>query len=336
MKNQIWLYLTLAAALTVPAVAQQDNSSSTTQNPPAAATQNTDQQNAQAAQQTTTEQTQAHQPLTAERHEGFWGKINPFARKKYVQRQMEPIRGRVNELDELSAANANAIKDTDSRAQEGIRMANGKATEADQHAVDASNRAQQANQLASHTGTRLNTVESVVGNIDQYQSVTEADIHFRAGQTTLSKNAKDALDQMADTVKNQKGYIVQVQGYSSGKGQAAIENSRNMAQSVVRYLVINHQIPVYRIYLLGMGNAPAPAPAEATTAAAKRRATTGGRVEVSLLKNSLEQISSSEAAAPGTQGGMSGTTAQPSQQAQPSPSNPQQPMEHEAPPAPQQ
>ena len=31
-----------------------------------------------------------------------------------------------------------------------------------------------------------------------------------------------------------------------------------MAESVVRYLVLNHEIPVYRIYLVGMGNAPAP------------------------------------------------------------------------------
>ena len=34
-----------------------------------------------------------------------------------------------------------------------------------------------------------------------------------------------------------------------------------MAESVVRYLVLNHDIPVYRIYLVGMGNAPMPSTA---------------------------------------------------------------------------
>ena len=29
-----------------------------------------------------------------------------------------------------------------------------------------------------------------------------------------------------------------------------------MAESVVRYMVLNNDIPVYRIYLVGMGNAP--------------------------------------------------------------------------------
>jgi len=28
-----------------------------------------------------------------------------------------------------------------------------------------------------------------------------------------------------------------------------------MAESVVRYMVLNNEIPVYRIYLVGMGNA---------------------------------------------------------------------------------
>ncbi len=60
-----------------------------------------------------------------------------------------PIRNRVNELDDLTAANAKQIKDVDARAQEGISMADAKASQADQHAIEAGNRAQQANQTAS-------------------------------------------------------------------------------------------------------------------------------------------------------------------------------------------
>jgi hypothetical protein len=64
-----------------------------------------------------------------------------------------------------------------------------------------------------------------------------------------------------------------------------------MAESVVRYLALNHDIPIYRIYLVGMGNAPVPAAAGADEAKPKKRIT-GGRVEVSLLKNNLEQLAS--------------------------------------------
>src|SRR5207245_2235941 len=224
-------------------------------------------------------------PLAAPSREGFWGRVNPFARKNYVKRQTEPIRDRVNELDELTSANSKQIKDTDQRAQSGIKLASDKANEADQHAVDAGNKATAAQQSAQQVSTRVQTVETVVSNIDQYKASNQTEIRFRPGQTVLSKNAKDALDQMATGVKGQRGYIIEVQGLSSGKGQTAITTSQKMAESVVRYLVLKHEIPVYRIYLVGMGNAPAP-----TDDASKTKRINGGRVEVSLLKNDLEQL----------------------------------------------
>lgn len=314
MRFRILLSLPLAAALMLPALAQQNNAYPADQNPTTAAQTEQGQASTQpsSSQATADQNMGAMQPLEPERHEGFWGKLNPFARKKYVQRQMQPIRDRVNELDELTANNSKAIKDVDNRAQEGIRLASAKADQADQHAIDAGNRAQQANQLATQASTHLNTVEQVVGNLDTYQPVTEADIHLRPGQTLLNQKAKDALDQIADSVKGQKGYIIEVQGFSPGQGQAAIQNSQHMAQSVVRYLVLNHDIPVYRIYLLGMGNAPVPA----TTAQAGTSHITGGRVEVSLLKNTVDQLAGMSGNAgtsnSGMQGGMGGVSTQPS------------------------
>jgi outer membrane protein OmpA-like peptidoglycan-associated protein len=214
--------------------------------------------------------------------------VNPFARKKYVARQTQPIRDRINELDELTASNTRAIKDTDARAQQGIQLASAKANEADQHAIEAGNKAQAAQQTAQQAHTRLNTVEQVVTNIDQYQPATQTEILFKPGQTVLSQNAKNALDEMATPLKHQRGYVVEVQGFSSGHGQVAISTSQKMAESVVRYLALNHDIPIYRIYLVGMGNAPTPASASD----AKPKRIIGGRVEVSLLKNNLEQLAS--------------------------------------------
>jgi outer membrane protein OmpA-like peptidoglycan-associated protein len=282
MKTRILVTLPLAAVLAFPAFAQT-SSSQDQSNQPAAA------QSAPANQSTDT--ATGKQPLQPPSREGFWGRVNPFARKSYVKRQTEPIRDRINELDDLTAANSKAIKDTDARAQAGIKMASDKANEADQHAVDAGNKATQAQQSAQEATNRIQTVETVVSNIDQYKASNQTEIRFRPGQSVLSKNAKDALDDMANGVKGQKGYIIEVQGFSSGKGQVAIENSQKMAESVVRYMVLNHDIPLYRIYLVGMGNAPAPE-ADATA-----KHMSGGRVEISLLKNDLEQLSSNTAPA---------------------------------------
>jgi outer membrane protein OmpA-like peptidoglycan-associated protein len=332
MTSKFLLALPLAAALTVPGMAQSQSSSSN-QTPQAdqtqgAPTQTNDQQNAQ--------NPNGHEPLTYERHEGFWGHLNPFARKKYVQRQLDPVRGRLNELDEITAQNAKSIKDVDARAQEGIRVASLKANEADMHAVDAGNRAQLANQTAQQATARLNTVEQVVGNIDQYQPVTQAEIHFKPGQMALSKKAKDALDELATPLKDQKGYILEVQGFSPGGGQAAIQNSQQMAQSVVRYLVLNHEIPVYRIYTVGMGNAPAPASADGT----KPGRTRGGRVEVALLKNGAGELENQQQAVPAATpsnpntGGLASATSSNQSNQNQSPTEPSQGISQSAQPSP--
>jgi len=282
MKNRAVVALFVAALLSLPALAQQQPAASTSQD-----------QSSQTATSSGSSAT-GKAPLQYESRQGFWGKVNPFARKKYVQRQTQPIRDRVNELDELTAANTKMIKDVDSRAQQGIQMASNKATEADQHAVDAGNKATTAQETATKANTRLTTVEGVVSNIDQYKSTNQTEIRFRPGQSVLSQNAKTALDQMAEPLKGQHGYIVEVQGFSSGKGQEAIGTSRKMADAVVRYLVENHEIPVYRIYVLGMGNAPV----QTATAEAgqKPKRMSGGRVEVSLMKNDLEQLATSSTA----------------------------------------
>ncbi len=73
-------------------------------------------------------------PLETQSKEGFWGHMNPLARKKWVHRQVDPIKDRANELDQLQAKNANDIKDVDSRAQAGINKAMLAANTADQHA----------------------------------------------------------------------------------------------------------------------------------------------------------------------------------------------------------
>ena len=293
MNSRTLAALLLSGALAVPVLAQ-DTTSTVPSAPPAQTTSSTP-----SPDQSTATQSTGKEPLQPPAREGFWGRMNPFARKKYVQKQTAPIRDRVNELDELTAENSKQIKDVDSRAQQGIQMASAKANEADQHAIDAGNRANAAQQTAQQANTRVQNVENVVTNIDQYQASNQTEIRFKSGQTVLSKKAKDALDDMATPLKNQHGYIVEVQGFSAGHGQAAITDSQKMAESVVRYLVLNHEIPVYRIYLVGMGNAPVQA---ADTSDAKSKRMTGGRVEVSLLKNNLEQLSSNtNAPLPATQ-----------------------------------
>jgi len=282
MKN-VYVALLLAVVLALPAIAQTTDQSNS-----APAAQSSSSSDSTSSNSSATMGATGKEPLAPPAREGFWGRVNPFARKKYVQRQTAPIRDRINELDDLTAANSKMIKDVDARAQQGIQQASARANEADQHAIDAGNKANMAQQTATQANTRLTTVEQVVGNIDQYKASTQTEIRFRPGQTVLSQNAKSALDDLATPLKSQRGYIIEVQGFSSGHGQTAIQTSQKMADSVVRYLVLNHDIPVYRIYVVGMGNAPV----QGSDDASAKKHTSGGRVEISLLKNDLETLAS--------------------------------------------
>ncbi len=299
----------LAASLGLPAVAQNSQGSSQTQdqsNQPqvqtgasANATTNHGQQNAGDDSTYAT----GH-PLQTQSKEGFWGHVNPFARKKWVNRQLDPVKGRLNELDQLQAKNANDIKDVDSRAQIGIKHAQGTADQANQLASTASSTAQQAQQQAQQATQRTDQLSNTVANLDQYQKVNDTEIRFRSGQTTLNSKAKDALDQVASQLNGQKGYIVEVEGYSRARGQAGIAASQRMADAVVRYLVTEHQIPVYRIHQVAMGNAK--------TENANGAPPTGSVVRVTLMQNSLAALNQPNGGSP--IGATQQNTSQPSPQ----------------------
>ncbi len=86
----------LASALSIPAMAQQSTSQP-------------DQSQAPTAKSAPPPASNLNQP----QQEGFWGKVNPFARKKWVNKRLDPIKGQLNELDEVNAKNASDIKDVD-------------------------------------------------------------------------------------------------------------------------------------------------------------------------------------------------------------------------------
>jgi hypothetical protein len=222
-------------------------------------------------------------PLEQQSKEGFWGHVNPFARKKWVNRQVTPIKDQVNELDQLQSKNANDIKDVDSRSQAGIKNAMTAANTADQHAADAAQRANSAQTLAGNASTRTDALHTTVGNLDQYQTVSATSVPFAAGRTILGKNGKASLDTLASTLAGEKGYIIEVQGYS----RSGVQTSQAMADSVVRYLVTEHQVPVYRIYRTGLGKNTAQPTGD-------EKALVNG-VQVTLLHNSLATLDSSSA-----------------------------------------
>jgi len=278
--------LILGGALSATSLAQSSVSADPSSTPPPAKQMGVDDTSSYAT----------GKPLEQQSKEGFWGHLNPLARKKWVKRQVDPIKDRTNELDQLQAKNANDIRDVDGRSQAGIAKAMSAASTADQHAQDASNRANSANTLAGNASTKTDALHGTVSNLDQYQTVTSSAVPFVSGHTTLGPKAKSDLDDLASKLGTEKGYILEVQGYS----RSGVQSSQAMADSVVRYLVTQHQVPIYRIYRTGLGKQ------KDVVASSGDKPVVNG-VRVTLLHNSLATMDSSSSSAKNTSGLAMGT-----------------------------
>ncbi len=240
--------IVLASAIAIPVWAQDQVNTGTSSG---VSTQSTNSASATQAQPSPMPMTE--QPLNTPK-EGFWGRIYPFARKKWVKRQIDPINDRLSELDEVNAKNAQDIKDVDARAQAGIRKAQSAADAANQLAMAANTQAENANSAAQSASTHVDQINTTVGGLDQYHQATDIVIKFRGSSPTLSSDSKAQLDQLASSLTGREGYILEMEAHSPLAGSAGIESSERLSEAVKRYLVTEHQIPVYRMHSVALGN----------------------------------------------------------------------------------
>jgi len=204
------------------------------------------------------------------------------ASKNYVKEQTTPLVNKVNELDDLTAQNTKEIKAVDQRAQAGIQQADATATAADQ-------KAQAASQTATQAQTQTNALQTVVANINNFHVVNEASVEFATSRSNLTKDARAQLDQLAANAPNVKDYIFVIQGHTDSVGSKSYNYalSDRRADTVVRYLAVNHDIPVFKIYVIGLGEHKPVGSNKTASGRAKNR-----RADVLLMTNAVEGTTS--------------------------------------------
>lgn len=204
------------------------------------------------------------------------------ATKKHVRNETAPVINKVNELDELTAKNSNAIKDVDARAQRGIQGVNDKASAADQKALAAGQSADQAQQAATQATNRVSSLANTVANLDNYHPVVETSVHFGFDKSDLTSKAKKALDQLGTEIGNTKSYIVVIDGNTDSVGPADYNYmlSERRADSVVQYLASKYDVPAHKIYVIGLGKDKPVEKNNSASGRAKNR-----RVDVRLMTN---------------------------------------------------
>jgi len=225
------------------------------------------------------------------------------ATKKYVRNTTAPIQAKVDQVGEQTTRQGQAIEESktrisqvDENAQSGISAAKESAAgadrhagQADEHANQAMNRAQQAGEAADRANRDLGDLRNVVANLDDYKMQAETTVPFGFNRWVLNADAKKQLDDLVAQHKDMKRYFVAVEGYTdrTGSAQYNAELSRKRADAVVNYLVAKHDIPIYRIHMIGLGKEKPADEGRGRAARAKNR-----RVEVKIFSADQTMASS--------------------------------------------
>lgn len=201
------------------------------------------------------------------------------ATKKYVRNRVNeratPLENRTGELEETSRRNTQDISRL-SREVEDVRL---RADRAQESADRASASAEQAN-------TRVNGVEQSIttlrSNLDKFTVQKTVTVLFEVGKSDLLPESMASLDELAGQIKDRSGFLIEIEGYASAEGDPKKNDilSEARSEAVRRYLAERHNVPLFRMSLLGFGTAR-PVADNAT----EEGRTRNRRVEIRLLTN---------------------------------------------------
>ncbi|HWC77550.1 MAG TPA: OmpA family protein, partial [Blastocatellia bacterium] len=121
-------------------------------------------------------------------------------------------------------------------------------------------------------------------NIDRYSLQHTTSVNFGSDRFDLTPETKEALDQLAARVKDRGNFILEMEGFADARGSYEYNHqlTQKRADAVRRYLAEVHSIPLFRMHVLGLGEARAVADNSTPEGRAQNR-----RVEVRLLTRTV-------------------------------------------------
>jgi len=143
--------------------------------------------------------------------------------------------------------------------------------------------AKAAQETADAAVAGVNATNERISSLDDYEVQSTTSILFKTGSATLSQEAKDQLDEIAEAALKAKGFVIEIAGYTDSVGSVALNRalSQRRADAVVRYLAENHRIPMRRLITpYGYGESNEIAENTSRDGRAQNR-----RVEVKILVN---------------------------------------------------
>ena len=178
------------------------------------------------------------------------------ATKGYVKQSIDPIDKKVTEVDTASKSrDASQVSDI-TKTNQVVDEDEKKLSATDEIAKSADGTAKGAMAKADANAKGLGDLRTVIANIDDYKPAgAAAVVHFGINKYALTADEKAKLDGVATQVGSLQRYFITVEGYTDQTGNAAYNDtlSRERANAVISYLVGSHNVPVYRVHMIGLG-----------------------------------------------------------------------------------
>lgn len=180
------------------------------------------------------------------------------ATKKYVRQQVTPVHQQVASLqkqtnDKIAYLNNKQERDI-SQVNERIASTDERVNQVADATRQAQGTASRAMDTADANTTKITDLQTGVANALHYQLMEKADVTFGFDKSTLTPEAKRALDEIASKVQATPRTVVELAGFTDPIGSQYYNYglSRRRAEAVQRYL-IHQNVPARSIHIVGLG-----------------------------------------------------------------------------------
>ena len=170
-----------------------------------------------------------------------------------LESRVEPVENLANSTQALAENNQTRIGEAERRldqTEQNAQRLSGQIDELSTVANASVSAAKSAQATADQAESDATTANERISALDDYNVLSKTTVHFKSGSARLSASAKEAIDEMADSIgKDLKGWIVAVEGYADSTGRTARNRSlsERRARAVIDYLVTKHGLPPRRV-----------------------------------------------------------------------------------------
>jgi outer membrane protein OmpA-like peptidoglycan-associated protein len=179
------------------------------------------------------------------------------ATKNYVKQSIQPIDQKIDQVDKSSQSRDSQQVSDINKTNQTVDENEKKLSATTEIARTADGESKNAMAKANQNTKDIGDLRNVIANIDDYKPMGEPTVvHFALNKDSLTKDEKAKLDQVASELGSQARYFLTVKGFTDQTGPKEVNDrlSRARAEQVISYLVGSHDVPVYRIHMVGLGD----------------------------------------------------------------------------------